>query len=651
MGEIKVQLHKDYLNELTKVKPKEAISELIWNSLDADAEKVKVTLIKNQLDNIDKVIVEDDGVGLKYENAKDYFGQLGYSWKKNKNKTQKGRVLHGKIGRGRFLAFKIGSQIEWKFTTTAQNGKNEEFSIEKEINKNSFFVSELKEKVNAKTGTKVSIYNISEKCQNLLSFNSIKNYLLKTFSLYLLNYQTVSIIYDDNELEPNKVIKNREKQIINIQEIPNFSFELEIIEWDNINNKGLCLCNSDGFYLYEENLNINTGDLEITAYLKSDFFKDFAEDKYLLRNSDNIYQDVMKKARKKIKNYCEKRQVEISKNVIDKWKIEGIYPFKNDPKTKIEDTKRQIFNLVALNVNEYLPKFSKEDTSNKKLTLRLLREAIESNPKSTTKILQEIFDLPEEKINEFAELLERTTLSSIISASKLIADRLDFLTGLQTILFQNDYKKALKERSQLHKIISQNTWIFGEEYFLSANDKSLTSVLKEYIKDNNLEIDYYDNIQPVLDSEGKNKIIDLMLARSIPQPDKMKKKYIVIELKRPSQDIGDKELSQVKNYARTISNDDRFKATNTEWEFWAVSNNIAESAKDEVYQNGRPPGLVLPSKNYKIWVKPWAQIIRECESRLSFFDEQLKLEVTNETGMSYLKTLYNKYLPDITPHS
>lgn len=647
MDTIEVIVHEDYLDELIKVNPKDAISELIWNSLDADAEKINLSLKKNQFDSIDEIIVEDDGVGLEYKNAKKYFGQLGYSWKKYKDKTTMGRVIHGQIGRGRFLVFKVGSQVEWTFTTS-KNGKFEWYNIQKERNEKYFFLTKPSLIDKAKSGTRVNIYNISEKCQNFLTYNSIKNHLLKNFSLYLMKYSSVEINYDGNKIDPKDAIERKQEFVLELNGEQTYSFRLEIIEWKKLEDKALCLCDEDGFFLFEEKLNINTHDLKITAYLKSDFFKDFSEDKYLIKDSDDVYREIIKEARKKVKGYCDKRKVELSSNIINVWKNEGVYPFEREPDSKIEHTKRQVFDLVALSVNEYLPRFAKENTSNKKFTFRLLREAIESNPNSTTKILKEILNLPEEKINEFAELLERTTLTSIINASKLIADRLDFLVGLENILFREDYKKALKERSQLHKIISQNTWIFGEKYNLSASDRSLTNVLRKYIKDNNLDINLLDNSKkstPVLDSEGKSRVIDLMLSCSIPQSDKMKKEYLIVELKRPSVKIGDAELIQIKNYARTISNDERFRVTDTKWEFWAISNKINETIEDEVHQKDRPRGLVLPTTNYNIWVKPWSQIIRECEARLIFFKEALGLEATDDTGMAFLNGLYHKYLP------
>ena len=47
-------------------------------------------------------------------------------------------------------------------------------------------------------------------------------------------------------------------------------------------------------------------------------------------------------------------------------------------------------------------------------------------------------------------------------------------------MFNTDLKARLKERSQLHKIVEDNTWLFGEEYNLSVSDRGLTAVLRKH---------------------------------------------------------------------------------------------------------------------------------------------------------------------------
>jgi len=53
----------------------------------------------------------------------------------------------------------------------------------------------------------------------------------------------------------------------------------------------------------------------------------------------------------------------------------------------------------------------------RRLSLRLLREALEHDPGSLQKVLEDVLDLPQEQLEELRELLERTSLDKIISAS------------------------------------------------------------------------------------------------------------------------------------------------------------------------------------------------------------------------------------------
>lgn len=108
---INVQVQPDYLASLPK-NPFSALIELIWNSLDADATKVLVSFGRNALDGIDFIEVWDNGHGITLQDADNGFSSLGGSWKRLVDATRiKKRKLHGKGGRGRFLAFSLGGKV------------------------------------------------------------------------------------------------------------------------------------------------------------------------------------------------------------------------------------------------------------------------------------------------------------------------------------------------------------------------------------------------------------------------------------------------------------------------------------------------------------------------------------------------------------
>lgn len=103
-----------------------ALTELIKNSYDADADWVQIRLINFTLDNDENTLltsensiieIEDNGVGMEFSVIKDTWMNPASPIKllkkqSGERKTEKGRVIQGEKGIGRFAIFKIGSKIE-----------------------------------------------------------------------------------------------------------------------------------------------------------------------------------------------------------------------------------------------------------------------------------------------------------------------------------------------------------------------------------------------------------------------------------------------------------------------------------------------------------------------------------------------------------
>jgi hypothetical protein len=52
--------------------------------------------------------------------------------------------------------------------------------------------------------------------------------------------------------------------------------------------------------------------------------------------------------------------------------------------------------------------------------------------------------------------------------------------------------------------------------------------------------------------------------------------------------------------------------------------------RERITQKERSVGLFLDKPNHKVWVKSWAELIRDCEGRLDFVQEKLRIEVSAE---------------------
>jgi hypothetical protein len=225
----------------------------------------------------------------------------------------------------------------------------------------------------------------------------------------------------------------------------------------------------------------------------------------------------------------------------------------------------------------------------------------------------------------------------------VVADRLDFLRALEVMLFEPENKRALLERRQLHKMLARESWVFGDEYALAVNDDSLTAVLAKHV--NLLGREELTPEEPeVLREDDSRGIVDLMLAKTI-KATVQRHDHLIVELKRPSVKVGADELTQIQRYATAVARDERFKKTNTSWNFWIVSNELDEHAETVANQADRPAGVVFQGAGMRVWAKTWAQVLDDCDQRLKFVKANLEVASSREDAVDYLRRTYERFLP------
>ena len=354
----------------------------------------------------------------------------------------------------------------------------------------------------------------------------------------------------------------------------------------------------------------------------------------------------IERARTEIKTYFRNRAAEKARSVVDVWKAEDVYPYAGEPTSTVEKAERQVFDIVAVHVQEIAPEIGVTSSQAQALHLRMLRSALERGPEELQLILREVLDLPAKQQKELAALLQETSLTSIITAAKTIADRLKFIAALESIVFDPETKGRLKERSQLHKILAENTWVFGEEYNLWVNDKDLRNVLVRHKKllDPTLQID-----DPVKVSGQKRAIVDLMFSRASRRHRANDIEHLVVELKAPKVRIGADELAQIKKYAQAVRADERFSAVKgIRWHFWIVSNSYDEMAEYEI--DGGPDRdrrLIARTGDHTVGIKTWGEIIEENRARLQFFQEQMQHTVSESQAITHLQEKYSRFLEGV----
>jgi len=664
-----VEVAQDHIDSLSKAKkPILGLAELIWNSVDADATDVKVRLNRNSLNAIESINVIDNGLGITMQDAQEGFGHLGGSWKKLERQSRRDkRILHGKQGQGRYRAYALCDNADWE-SVYLSNGSLKEFKISGTTsNKRRFTISDETPSTRDGTGTTVRLTNIISQ-QGSLDPDRAVTELNRLLALYLKQYPQVRISYDGDAVDPSALEDRRTNY-----DLPAFTAEdgkpyqasLTVIEWKLEIERALYLCTENGFTLREMAPGIQAPGYQFTAYLRSKLLEEMDEAATIDMDEFTDLKKLLDVTKEQLRKHFLQRDAEKASGIVERWKEEDIYPYQGTPRDVMEETERQIFDVVASSLDAYVSEFKEVKSKAKKLTFNLLRYALESNPASMQFILTEVVGLPKDKQDEFAALLQKTSLISMINASKIVTDRLDFLKGLEYLLYDPQMRPTVKERSQLHKLVSRNTWIFGDEFYLVNNDESLNNVLRKHVENALFDADLD---KPVLRPDGTTGVVDIGLS-NIPRDEQIVdsdvviskilerqpsegRHHLIIELKRPSQPVSSAVISQTKSYAFAVAADERFQNVRTNWTFWALSNQMDSFAQLEAQMEGQPQGVVYQSRanasrnyNMTVWAKSWAEVIEQCSARLRFFQERLNYNASQSSGKQFLVDTYPKFIP------
>ncbi|MCW2362570.1 MULTISPECIES: ATP-binding protein [Sphingobium] len=643
----KIELTAQHLQRFAAATPLDAIAELLWNGLDADATIINVDAEFDVLGTMTAITVTDNGTGIPFAEIAARFQKLGDSWKRTARFSKAGkRFLHGKDGQGRFKALSLGRVVQWTIVY-AVGEKNFRYSARLlSDDPTDLIVADGQEETSAPTGVRVRISELASTSRMLASEEAVDR-IGEKFALYLNQYREVQISFLGSVVRPETYIVSLKpfklKPITDGDQ--SYPAEYDIVEWRVRSDRRIYLCDSNGFPLAERNPRFHVPGLDFVGYIRSDYFAELAE--LNLIDVDGLNQNVnqvLEEAKALTKGYYRDQKLEETRSVIQQWRDEKVYPYEGDTEHDAQATERQVFDLVAVSVKDYMPDFDSLPTSTKRFNFELLRQSIERNPTELRSILEHVIGLPEKKLIELSALLEDVTLSNIIEASATVADRLTFVQGLEELIYNEEHSHDLLERAQLHQLIAQNIWLFGEQYNLTVSDKGLTHVLRKHARlaKHNIVID-----RPVKRLDGSVGIVDLMISRAAKPMRAGEIEHLVIELKRPAVDVDVPEIQQAYSYASAVANDERFSVGHAEWEFWIVSANMSTAAKALANQAGKPPGLYYESgtanPKVRVWARTWAEIIHDAKVRLQFYRDKLSLEVDSEVAVRRLKRTYAKY--------
>ena len=641
------------LERLAAARPVQALAELTWNAFDADARDVRIEFDRDASGMLQSIRVRDDGHGIPYDEAPALFTKLGGSWKRERKRSRiENRILHGEEGKGRFRALALGRVVDWQITTPRGNGRraprplHDHHRARQAASGHDFRSGAGAGGRGARRGSK-RVPRLFKQWQ-LEDSDEAMNELTAIVALYLTDYSHVRLAFSGIRVDAAaEIVAQSQIQLSPILVDGSRWAYVDVIELEAREGPRTASLQRRRLPPRPSDTGGRGAGLAATAYLRSPYITQLNNDNMLeMAEMVPALNTAIEEARGQLRDHFRARATEKLQDYVQGWKDEHVYPYEEEPQTPVEEVQRKVFDVVAVSVATALPEIQTSEHRTRRFQLRMLRQAIERSPEDLQLILTEVLQLPQKKREELAQLLQRTSLTKIISAAKLVADRLEFLEGLEAMLFRLELKATFKERKQLHRILETNTWIFGEEFALTVSDRSLTEVLRKH-RDlvAGMASTIVDN-EPVLIPEGGPKgrrrgIVDLVLSRRVPTPYATELHHLVIELKAPKKLLNAQDTQQIKSYAYAVSGDERFKGINTTWRFWLVGNDLHEFVEREL-DNDEAKGVLQRTGDGKmtISVRRWSELIHEARARLEFVQKELNYEVNRDDALERLRLTY-----------
>lgn len=305
------------------------------------------------------------------------------------------------------------------------------------------------------------------------------------------------------------------------------------------------------------------------------------------------------------------------------------YPYKEYKPASL--TQEVLFKKVVYLVEDEYQLLKKDDKI-RQLLYPLIDRAIGNGVIES--LFTKLMKLSDDGFNKFHALLEKTDIEDVVSFAGKVANKLEFLEFLHELIY-GDISKILKERSQLHKIVEKELWLFGEAYNGTPvlwSDKKIGNILEElrskYFNYNPTVED--DNLIEFEGVEGLDNITDLFFFNNKILDDG-KKEIMVVELKAPTCAISRKELQQIDDYAFTVESYAGLPTENVKYKFILISSKLTAYAQSKLRaaRNKYDKPFLYDCKTGKdieVYVMEWSEIIEVNKRKLGYLSSSLQIK-------------------------
>lgn len=449
--------------------PTEALREIVANCLDADCTRVDIDVQCNELGGPELVTIKDDGRGISPDVLVAAFAKVG----KHIQPVKPKRDPIGSRGIGKFAVFRLGSQARWDTVASVNgtrvwqswtmNGETDAIEVQKD------------DAPTAPTGTTVAIVpqRTDDVTRLLTSPGWLKRYLFNDLASYLLRYRDEVAIYVNGEILDldEFVVQSSVEQILETDTCPEALLR-HILLGSAVEQEAACVLQFAAYGAKISSHAIQGEKIPGQKYLglvDSPYLAELTStSKSLLAHMDPKFIALEGAALARAERYIATIQGDRDQSFLDEARSRDFYPFKQPPKSPIDQYSQDVFDNVLLVVEKHIG-ISGLNLKQQELVFRLVRQLMQSE--NLVAALTSLLDLKGDDVTRLTDLLERTSLSSIIAVSELLVGRFEFLNELEALVY-GKVAEYVKERRDLQKILESHTWMFGEQYNLMGADIS-----------------------------------------------------------------------------------------------------------------------------------------------------------------------------------
>jgi hypothetical protein len=327
--------------------PIQAIIELIWNSIDAEASHVAVSYSRSPLGAITEVSVVDVGHGISEGDVVSAFGRIGDSWKAKGNRRSKNdiRPVHGSKGQGRLRAFALGNQIQWISTSINPAGEKRTVTIEGSASSRDVFTWESNAAAdNADIGTYFRAFDSQRPSLLNLEKPTSRDLIASAFAPTLLDDASIEIVVDQDALNPRDQISDDTSydEVVRLEDQSEINVKVRIIEWKNGDHRQIYFGESPGRASYVEDGRQVESRRRYSAYISWPDLESGSGIIGLGSMAPDPVGRLIHAAYGIIRKHFRERDRQYRREQLDVWKSLGIYPYKGEATDEAERVERAL---------------------------------------------------------------------------------------------------------------------------------------------------------------------------------------------------------------------------------------------------------------------------------------------------------------------